>query len=159
MIAGGETTSRFPLAPGFRRTPNVSQGLSRGAAAIRGHTPSSGNVREAQRLRIARVTFPQRLRYGMPLCGDIMPNISLYFISTKRTTAKFPLPARQAGPEAALERGAARTRCWVGSCDPTQQHRAVAARGLRPRPEGGPPPRQRRGAQLLLFYQLLKYPL
>jgi hypothetical protein len=29
--------------------------------AICTHTLSSGNVREAQRLRVARVTFPQRL--------------------------------------------------------------------------------------------------
>jgi hypothetical protein len=36
---------------------------------IAGHTPSSRNVREAQRLRIARVTFPQRLLYGTPLRG------------------------------------------------------------------------------------------
>jgi hypothetical protein len=35
-----------------------------------GHTPSSGNVREAQRLRLARVTFPQRLHSGTPLHGD-----------------------------------------------------------------------------------------
>jgi hypothetical protein len=32
--------------------------------AICTHTPSSGNVREAQGLRIARVTFPQRLHIG-----------------------------------------------------------------------------------------------
>jgi hypothetical protein len=33
------------------------------------HTLSSENVREAQRLRIARVTFPQRLLIGWPLRG------------------------------------------------------------------------------------------
>jgi hypothetical protein len=33
------------------------------------HTPPSGNVREAQRLRVAGVTFPQRLLEGAPLRG------------------------------------------------------------------------------------------
>jgi hypothetical protein len=37
---------------------------------------SSGNVREAQRFRIARVTFPQRLLIGTPLCGDKDKEIS-----------------------------------------------------------------------------------
>ena len=57
---------RFPLAPGFRRC----------APVIRGHTPSSGNMREAQRFRIARVMFPQRLPIGAPLrgCQDKRPS-------------------------------------------------------------------------------------
>jgi hypothetical protein len=36
---------------------------------VLGHTPSSGNVREVQRSRIARVTFPQRLLIRTPLRG------------------------------------------------------------------------------------------
>jgi hypothetical protein len=56
----------------------VSPGVQLPRAGIRReaictHTLSSGNVREAQRLRIARVTFPQRLLSGMPLRGDINP--------------------------------------------------------------------------------------
>jgi hypothetical protein len=47
----------FPLASDFQRY----------ALAIRRHTPSSRNVRDAQRFRIARVTFPQRLHIGTPL--------------------------------------------------------------------------------------------
>jgi hypothetical protein len=40
---------------------------------VLGHTLSSGNVREAQRLHVARVTFPQRLHSGTPLRGRKKP--------------------------------------------------------------------------------------
>jgi hypothetical protein len=47
---------RFAVSPGVQLPSAENQ-----RKAICTHTLSSGNVREAQHLRIARVTFPQRL--------------------------------------------------------------------------------------------------
>jgi len=51
------------VSPGVQLPPAVRR------EAICTHTLSSGNVREAQRLHVARVTFPQRLPIRTPLRG------------------------------------------------------------------------------------------
>jgi hypothetical protein len=59
---GGDTTAWFPLGCSFLPPKNRRE-------ASCTHTLSSGNMRQAYRLRGARVTFPQRLHVGMPLRG------------------------------------------------------------------------------------------
>jgi hypothetical protein len=54
----------------WRVSPGVQLPPALRREAICTHTLSSGNVRHAQRLHVARVTFPQRLHMGMPLLGE-----------------------------------------------------------------------------------------
>jgi hypothetical protein len=53
-----------------RRNPGVQLPHAwNGRAAICTHTPLSGNVGEAQRAGVERITFPQRFPVGVPLRG------------------------------------------------------------------------------------------